>query len=176
MSLQLSTTRLFARQPNEHLKSLFKPSKNTSLPCLASSSQHVYPSVMLLANPHASISIRLDQLEKYLSLSSAISKHVILSRLVQDVVGLNSLMREKSSTALAINDVVDLDDYKMSESELRELLGRAKQVDEALVEKYLTQVESTLEKCIKLRQGFHKVISTQFFENEKLSKDQIKKL
>lgn len=160
MSLQLSTTRLF-RQPNEQLKSLFKPSNNTSLPCLASAGQYAYQSVQLLSNPHAGINLRLDHLEKYLNISSAISKHVILPRLVLDVLGLNSLMRERSSssasTLTTINDVIDLDEYKKSESELRELMSGARQVDESLVEKNIQQVDQTLEKCFKLRQNFTKV-------------------
>lgn len=184
MSLQLSTTRLFRQQPNEQLRSLFKPSSssslassssnnNTSLPCLVSSSgQHSYACVQLLANPHAaSIGLRLDQLERYLNLSSAISKHVILGRLIQDVHELNALVRERSSsssstavtTTLAINDVVDLDEYKKSESELRNLVAQARQADEALVEKYYSQVESTLDKCIKLRQNFSKVNTHSHF-------------
>lgn len=100
-------------------------------------------------------------------MSSAISKHSILPRLIQDVHGLYALVREKSSlsssssasaSSLAISDVVDLNEYRHDESEVRELVSQAKQMDETLVEKYYTQVEATLEKCIKLRQNFTKVI------------------
>ena len=156
MSFQLSSTRLL-RNPNDHLKSLFKPANNTSLPLLNNPQQQSQQPLFFMSSANSAMTLRLDQLERYLNVNTCLSKHAILSKLIIDFVSLNTLLSGRDNPIEAIGG---LDQIEKGIRDLNELLIRSKQADECSKEEFYDKVVMAREKCDQQKYGFAQVRTT----------------
>ena len=100
------------------------------------------------------MSLRLDQLERYLNVNTCLSKHAILSKLIIDFVSLNTLLCGRDNPIEAIGG---LDQIEKGIRDLNELLIKSKQADERSKEEFYDKVVMAREKCDQQKYGFAQV-------------------